>query len=85
MASDDRHEDQAEPQAPPLTPADPRPPSVALLPEPFTVNAEAVGLAAAAARAALRRTNGLLGRFSRLPQPPLQDPSRAVAEPLELP
>jgi hypothetical protein len=59
--------------------------SVALLPEPFMVNAEAVDLAAAAARAALRRTTGAFGRFSRPTHPPLLDPFRAAAEPLKVP
>lgn len=59
--------------------------SVALLPEPFTVDAEAVGLAAAAARAVLRRTTGALGRFPRASQPPVLDPLRPAAEPLKAP
>lgn len=59
--------------------------SVALLPEPFTVNAEAVGLAAAAARAVLRRTTGAPGRFARASHPPVPDPVRAAAEPLKAP
>jgi hypothetical protein len=65
---------------------DPVAASVALLPEPFTVNAEAVGLAAAAARAALRRTTGAFGRFPRPshPPPPL-DAFRAATEPLKVP
>ena len=37
--------------------------AVAPLPEPFKVNAEAVDLAAAAARAALRRTSAAISRF----------------------
>jgi hypothetical protein len=59
--------------------------SVALLPEPFQVNAQAVDLAAAAARAALRRTSGALGRYSRPAHPPLLDPFLAAAEPLKTP
>jgi hypothetical protein len=57
--------------------------SVALLPEPFEVNAAAVDLAAAAARAALRRTSAALGRYSRPAHPPLLDPFLAAAEPLK--
>ena len=38
--------------------------SVALLPEPFVVNAPAVELAAAAARAALRRTSAAISRVA---------------------
>lgn len=67
--------------------------SVALLPEPFVVNAEAVELAAAAARAALRRTSAALSRAARppaLPQPghlfePPQDPFLAAALPIKAP
>ena len=66
-------------------PATPVAASVALLPEPFTVNAEAVGLAAAAARAVLRQTTRTIGRFARASHPPLQDPFRAAVEPLEAP
>jgi len=63
--------------------------SVALLPEPFKVNAEAVDLAAAAARAALRRTSAAVHRFAR-PVPtahatPPQDPFLAALEPAKLP
>ena len=62
--------------------------SVALLPEPFQVNAHAVDLAAAAARAALRRT-GALGRFARPVHPshPIvaQDPFLTAVEPHKLP
>ena len=63
--------------------------SVALLPEPFKVDAEAVDLAAAAARAALRRTTGAFGRFAR-PVHPQQhpshvDPFRSAVEPLKAP
>ena len=63
--------------------------SVALLPEPFKVNAEAVDLAAAAARAALRRTSAAIHRFAR-PVPtghstPPQDPFHAALEPAKLP
>jgi len=65
---------------------DPVAASVALLPEPFTVNAEAVGLAAAAARAALRRTTGVFGRFARPAHaPPPLDAFRAATEPLKVP
>ena len=64
--------------------------SVALLPEPFKVNAEAVDLAAAAARAALRRTSAAIGRHHARPvlptQPsPQQDPFLAAVEPAKLP
>ena len=66
--------------------------SVALLPEPFVVNAEAVELAAAAARAARRRTSAALGRarppappqLGHLFEPPL-DPFLAAALPIKLP
>ena len=94
MASDDRDEDQGKrtaadsaSEAPPAsaTSASSDHAGVALLPEPFTVNAEAVDLAAAAARAALRRTTGAFGRFSRPTHPPLLDPFRAAAEPLKVP
>ena len=63
--------------------------SVALLPEPFKVNAEAVDLAAAAARAALRRTSAAIrSHHARpiLPAQPLQlDPFLAAVEPAKLP
>lgn len=59
--------------------------AVALLPEPFVVDARAVDLAAAAARAALRRTSAALGRYSRPAHPPLLDPFLAAAEPLKSP
>lgn len=59
--------------------------SVALLPEPFVVDAHAVDLAAAAARAALRRTSAAIGRYSRPAHPPLLDPFLAAAEPLKSP
>jgi len=87
MASEDRHGDHGTPnqrdrqQAADSDSAD----SVALLPEPFAVNAEAVGLAAAAARAALRRTSSVVGRFIRAPRPSPQDPSHAVVEPAKVP
>ncbi len=62
--------------------------AVALLPEPFQVNAQAVDLAAAAARAALRRT-GAYGRAARLTHPThpvvAQDPFISAALPLKLP
>ncbi len=94
MASDNRDEDQGKRTAADLASQSGSPPpasssdnagSVALLPEPFKVNAEAVDLAAAAARAALRRTTGAFGRFSRPTHPPLLDPFRAAAEPLKVP
>mgnify|MGYP003591819708 CR=1 FL=1 len=58
--------------------------AVALLPEPFKVNAEAVDRAAAAARAALRRTFSAPVRFPRpLPPPPIhEDPFLSAVEPL---
>lgn len=63
--------------------------SVALLPEPFQVNAEAVGLAAAAARAALRRTSAAISRHARPVLPghpnPQLDPFLAAVEPVKLP
>ena len=63
--------------------------SVALLPEPFKVNAEAVDLAAAAARAALRRTSAAISRFHRPVAPahtsPQLDPFLAAVEPAKLP
>jgi len=64
--------------------------AVALLPEPFKVNAEAVDLAAAAARAALRRTSAAIHRFARpVPTghstPPPPDPFLAALEPTKLP
>jgi len=63
--------------------------SVALLPEPFKVNAEAVDLAAAAARAALRRTSAAITRFHRsvpaAPTVPQFDPFLAAVEPAKLP
>lgn len=62
--------------------------SVALLPEPFKVNAEAVELAAAAARAALRRTSAAISRFARPVLPghpnPQLDPFLAAVEPVKL-
>ena len=62
--------------------------SVALLPEPFMVNAEAVELAATAARAALRRTSAAISRFARTPLPghpnPQLDPFLAAVEPAKL-
>jgi hypothetical protein len=65
--------------------SDPSEGSVALLPEPFMVNAQAVELAAAAARAALRRTSAALRGAARpVPPPPLgpqQDPFLAAAQP----
>ncbi|MBA3548415.1 MAG: hypothetical protein H0T76_18185 [Nannocystis sp.] len=93
MASNDRHEDQGKRTAADLaSESEPAPATsssassdVALLPEPFKVNAEAVDLAAAAARAALRRTTGAFGRFSRPSHPPLLDPFRAATEPLKVP
>jgi hypothetical protein len=67
--------------------------SVALLPEPFVVNAQAVELAAAAARAALRRTSAALSRAARPPAPPQLgqlfdpplDPFLAAALPIKPP
>lgn len=67
--------------------------SVALLPEPFVVNAEAVELAAAAARAALRRTSAAISRAARPPAPPQlghhfeppPDPFLAAALPIKSP
>lgn len=59
--------------------------SVALLPEPFEVDVAAVNLAAAAARAALRRTSGALGRYTAPAHPPLLDPFLSAAEPLKIP
>lgn len=67
--------------------------SVALLPEPFVVNAEAVELAAAAARAALRRTSAALSRAAKPPAPPQlgallgppQDPFLAATVPIKPP
>ena len=63
--------------------------SVALLPEPFKVNAEAVDLAAAAARAALRRTSAAISRHARpvlTPHPaPQLDPFLSAVEPAKLP
>ncbi len=59
--------------------------AVALLPEPFKVNAEAVDLAAAAARAALRRTTGVFARFPRPAPTPAPDPFLSAVEPLKLP
>jgi len=86
LASDDRHEDQGKPStSSESSETNKSAGSVALLPEPFKVNAEAVDLAAAAARAALRRTTGAFGRFSRPTHPPLLDPFRAAAEPLKVP
>lgn len=91
MASDNRDEDQGKRTAADLASESEAPSAssassdVALLPEPFKVNAEAVDLAAAAARAALRRTTGAFGRFSRPTHPPLLDPFRAAAEPLKVP
>jgi|JI6StandDraft_1071083.scaffolds.fasta_scaffold00059_7 hypothetical protein len=88
MASDNQDGDHGKRQPPAQsTPqsADDSAGSVALLPEPFKVNAEAVDLAAAAARAALRRTTGAFGRFSRPTHPPLLDPFRAATEPLKVP
>ncbi len=62
---------------------------VALLPEPFKVNAEAVDLAAAAARAALRRTSAAISRLARPVLPghpnPQLDPFLAAVEPSKLP
>lgn len=63
--------------------------SVALLPEPFVVNAQAVELAAAAARAALRRTSAALSRAARPVAPPQlgpqQDPFLAAVVPIKAP
>ena len=63
--------------------------SVALLPEPFQVNAQAVDLAAAAARAALRRTGAYARAAARLTHPVhpavAQDPFLSAALPLKLP
>ncbi|HEY0135580.1 MAG TPA: hypothetical protein VGB85_15960 [Nannocystis sp.] len=63
--------------------------AVALLPEPFKVNAEAVDLAAAAARAALRRTSAAIGRHARSTLPsqasPHVDPFLSAVEPAKLP
>ncbi len=62
--------------------------SVALLPEPFVVNAQAVELAAAA-RAALRRTSAALSRAARPVAPPQlgpqQDPFLAAVVPIKAP
>lgn len=62
---------------------------LALMPEPFEVNAEAVNLAAAAARAALRRTSAAIFRFARPPLPghpnPQLDPFLAAVQPTKLP
>ncbi len=58
--------------------------AVALMPEPFRVDAKAVDLAAAAARAALRRsTTGF--RYARPSHPPVMDPFLAATEPLKQP
>lgn len=59
--------------------------STALLPEPFEVDVAAVNLAAAAARAALRRTSGAIGRHSQPVHPPLLDPFLSASEPLKTP
>lgn len=89
MADHDQDGDQPELATQSSKAADSKAPpvaaSVALLPEPFTVNAEAVGLAAAAARAVLRRTTGAPGRFSRPANPPVVDAFRAAVEPLKAP